>query len=93
MTATATLTSTPTTRPNQDEAEIRALISKWSRALEAKDVDALTADYVPDAVLFDVKPPYKNQGVAAVRRVWQDCLPYFPSSFTSILANIGNVTP
>lgn len=50
---------------NKDEAEIRRLISQWSRALEAKDLDGLTADYAPDAVLYDAIPPYKAEGVAA----------------------------
>ena len=66
-----------------DEAEIRRMIADWARALEAKDVDGLVANYAPDALLFDVKPPYKTTGVAAIRRVWEDCLPYFPKSFRS----------
>ncbi len=81
MTATATMTATRAA--SQDEAEIRALISRWSRALEAKDLDGLTADYAPDAMLFDVKPPYKTEGPAAIRRLWEACLPYFPESFES----------
>ena len=66
-----------------DEAEIRRLIADWSRALEAKDLDGLVAKYVDDAVLYDVKPPYLTRGPAAIRQVWQDCLPYFPAKFKS----------
>ena len=69
--------------PSADERAIRAMIAAWARALEAKDVDALTADYAPDALLYDVKPPYKVEGVAAIRQVWEQCLPYFPASFRS----------
>lgn len=68
---------------SRDEAEIRNLINRWSRALEAKDLDGLTANYRPDAVLYDVKPPYKTEGPAAIRQLWQECLPYFPASFQS----------
>lgn len=85
MTATATATAIPSKRTTRqdEEAAIRSLISQWSRALEATDPDGLTANYVPDAVLYDVKPPYKTQGVAAIRALWAACLPYFPASFTS----------
>jgi uncharacterized protein (TIGR02246 family) len=81
-TATMTKPTTPA-QSTHDEAAIRALISQWSRALEAKDLDALTADYLPDAVLYDVKPPYKTQGPAAIRQTWEACLPCFPKSFKS----------
>lgn len=77
------MTATTIERPAQDEAQIRTLISAWSRALEAKDLDGLTANYAPDMLLFDVKPPYKTVGVAAVRRLWEACLPYFPAAFKS----------
>ncbi|CAA9412049.1 MAG: hypothetical protein AVDCRST_MAG64-2423 [uncultured Phycisphaerae bacterium] len=66
-----------------DEAAIRATIAAWSRALEARDPDGLTANHAADAVLYDVKPPYKLEGVAAIRRTWAACLPYFPASFRS----------
>jgi uncharacterized protein (TIGR02246 family) len=65
------------------EREILDLIAKWRKALEARDLDGLVADYADDAVLFDVKPPYKFQGPAAIRRVWEQCLPYFPKAFKS----------
>ena len=67
----------------RDEAEIRKLIAAWSRALEAKDLDGLVANYAPDVLIYDVKPPYKSEGVVAIRRVWEQCLPYFPASFKS----------
>lgn len=67
----------------KDEAEIRHLIEKWSNALEAKDLDALLADYVPDAVLYDAIPPYKTIGVENIRQTWENCLPYFPEQFAS----------
>lgn len=66
-----------------DEAEIRRLIAKWSAALEKKDVDGLLADYAPDVLLYDLKPPYEIRGVEAFRKLWQDCLPFFPDAFAS----------
>lgn len=73
--------SNPTTQ--QDEPEIRRLIAAWSAALEAKDADALTADHLPDSVLYDAIPPYKTVGKEAIRQVWANCLPYFPEKFQS----------
>lgn len=67
----------------QDEAEIRRLIAEWSAALEAKDVDALTANYTPESVLYDAIPPYKTVGKDAIRESWSNCLPYFPETFKS----------
>lgn len=66
-----------------DEAEIRRLMQKWSDALEAKDVEGLTADYAAEAVLFDAIPPYKTVGVESIRQAWECCLPYFPDEFRS----------
>jgi uncharacterized protein (TIGR02246 family) len=67
----------------RDEEAIRALVRAWSKALEARDLDGLTAAYAPDVVLFDVKPPFRIEGVEAIRRVWEVCLPYFPAEFIS----------
>lgn len=72
-----------TNTTQQDEAEIHRLIAAWSAALEAKDVDALTADYLPDSLLYDAIPPYKVVGKQAIREVWANCLPYFPEKFKS----------
>jgi uncharacterized protein (TIGR02246 family) len=67
----------------QDEADIRALIAEWSRALEAKDVAKMTENYVPDALLYDAIPPYKTVGVEAIRQAWNACFPFFPEKFKS----------
>jgi uncharacterized protein (TIGR02246 family) len=66
-----------------DEQAIRALIAKWTRAVEAKDADAIVADYAEEAVLFDAIPPAKTVGRRAIRDVWAKCFPYFPETFRS----------
>lgn len=60
------------------EQEIRDLLATWRAALEAKDLDGLTADYAANAVLYDAIPPYKAEGVEAIRTAWECCLPYLP---------------
>lgn len=66
-----------------DEAELRRLLAKWSRALEAKDLDRLLEDYADDALLYDAIPPYKVVGLARIRQAGEQCLPCFPATFQS----------
>jgi ketosteroid isomerase-like protein len=63
--------------------QVRSAISAWSRALEAKDVDAMMAHYLEDAVLFDAIPPYKVVGREAIAQAYRSCLPFFPERFVS----------
>ena len=45
-----------------DEAAIRGIIEAWSRALHAKDANALTAHYAPDLLSYDLAPPLATKG-------------------------------
>ncbi len=73
----------PTAEIAPDKAAFLAVIENWRRAFENRDLAALTADYAPDAVLFDVKPPYRLVGIDAIRKTWQHALPCFPKQFKS----------
>lgn len=75
--------SSATAPSTDDEAQLRKLIADWSRALERKDVEALVAPVADDAVLFDVKPPYRVDGKEGYRQLWSACLPCFPDGFRS----------
>lgn len=75
--------ATTAKRHSRDEAEIRKLIADWSKALENRDIDGLTANYAPDMLLFDAIPPYQTRGAAAYRALWEACLPCFPAKFKS----------
>jgi uncharacterized protein (TIGR02246 family) len=74
-------TATLQEAPSRDEAELLALIDAWEEALRAKDIDRLLTNYAPNVVTYDVKPPYQLQGVAALRSMWQTCMPCFPQEF------------
>lgn len=63
------------------EVEIRQLISNQQRAICAKDIDQIMSRYTPEAVIFDVKPPFQTKGKDAIRQLWEDALPCFPDSF------------
>jgi uncharacterized protein (TIGR02246 family) len=54
-----------------DEAAIRALITRWADAVHAGNLDAVLADHDPDIVMFDVPPPYDGlRGIDAYRDSW-----------------------
>jgi ketosteroid isomerase-like protein len=44
------------------EAEIRAAINGWAKALRTKDINALMTNYAPDVLSFDVVNPLQRQG-------------------------------
>jgi ketosteroid isomerase-like protein len=46
-----------------DEAQIRALIEAWARAVRAKDTDGVRSHAVADIVIFDLAPPLASTGV------------------------------
>jgi uncharacterized protein (TIGR02246 family) len=48
-------------------ADVRALLESWSAAVGIKDIDRLMSLYAPDIVYFDVVPPLRFTGSAAVR--------------------------
>ena len=58
----------PATTPSKDEAQIRDLLAKWTRALHAKDLDALMALYAPDTVAFDLMPPQQVPSADGYRK-------------------------
>jgi uncharacterized protein (TIGR02246 family) len=59
-----------------DEAEIRALIERWTTAVHAGDMEGVLADHADDIVMFDVPPPDNGvRGINAYRETW-------PSFFT-----------
>lgn len=66
-----------------DESEIRGLVAEWSRNLCNRDLDKLMAGYHDDVVCYDVKLPYSAVGKVAYRKMWEDCLPFFPEQFGS----------
>ncbi|HEV7391611.1 MAG TPA: SgcJ/EcaC family oxidoreductase [Burkholderiales bacterium] len=60
-----------------DEAAIRTLIDAITKAVRAKDVEAMLAQCAPDIVIFDMVPPLKHQGSQAIRGLWARTLAAF----------------
>ena len=54
-----------------DEAQIRALIESWARAVHQGDIEGVVADHADDIVMFDVPPPSDGvRGIDAYRETW-----------------------
>lgn len=45
------------------ESEIRRLLDERGRAVAAKDVEAVAAQYAPDVVMYNLAPPLQRTGV------------------------------
>jgi len=54
-------------------AQIRELIDGWVEAVRARDLNAITANYAKDALIFDAIPPLRYWGPDAYRKNWEEC--------------------
>jgi uncharacterized protein (TIGR02246 family) len=55
---------------SNDDAEIRALIARWAKAVHAGEMAGVLADHTEDIVMFDVPPPNEVRGKAAYHDTW-----------------------
>ncbi|MGZ5151418.1 MAG: YybH family protein [Burkholderiales bacterium] len=60
-----------------DEAAVRAVIESITKAVRAKDVEAMLAECSPQIVTFDMVPPLRHQGAQAIRGLWAKTLSPF----------------
>jgi ketosteroid isomerase-like protein len=54
------------------QSDVKAVLDKWSQAIEAKDIDRLMSLYSPDITYFDLVPPLQYVGAAALRARFLD---------------------
>jgi uncharacterized protein (TIGR02246 family) len=54
-----------------DEAQIRALVDNWAKAVRAKDMDGALAHHTADIVMFDVPVPLQSRGMEEYRKTWE----------------------
>jgi ketosteroid isomerase-like protein len=57
-----------------DEAELRAMIDRWSKAVRAEDLAGIRADHDPNILMFDVPPPFQSCGLDAYMATWDEFL-------------------
>jgi ketosteroid isomerase-like protein len=63
--------SPPPSAIANDEAEIRALIERWARAVREEDRAGIRADHDPGILMFDVPPPFLSRGLEAYMATWE----------------------
>jgi uncharacterized protein (TIGR02246 family) len=56
------------------EAEIRAQVDSWLRAVLAMDIEGIVSHYAPDILAFDAVSQLQLKGVDAYKKHWQACL-------------------
>lgn len=56
---------------SKDEAEIVALIERWSLAVRSEDRAAIRKDHDADMLMFDVPPPLLSRGLDAYMKTWE----------------------
>lgn len=54
--------------------ELRAEVTDWAAAVEARDIDALLNFYTDDIRVFDVPAPEQLRGKEAYRKNWENFL-------------------
>lgn len=64
----------------RDEGVIRRLVDEQLFALRTKDLDRLMTLYADDFVLYDVNPPFRLEGDAALRRLRDAWFAQLPDS-------------
>ena len=59
---------------NDESAAVREVIDAIADGVRRKDVEAMLAHCAPEIVAFDLLPPFKHEGIDAVRRSWSEGL-------------------
>ena len=54
-----------------DEAAIRALIERWSRAVREQDRAKIRENHADDILMFDVPPPFQSRGIEEYMASWE----------------------
>jgi uncharacterized protein (TIGR02246 family) len=57
-------------KQSADEAEIRALIERWSKAVRDEDRAEIRKDHDAHILMFDVPPPFQSRGIEEYMATW-----------------------
>jgi SnoaL-like domain len=71
---------TPGNSKPDNEAQVRAVIDGWAKAIGAKDIDAVMSHYAADIVTFDLAPPLQTTGPEALKKSLEAWFPTFRPS-------------
>lgn len=71
------------------QSEVRALLDSRSEAIRAKAIDRLMSVYAPDIVYFDIVPPLRYSGSAALRGRFSNWFGRWQSSIVQELRDVN----
>jgi uncharacterized protein (TIGR02246 family) len=54
-----------------DQAQIRALIERWAKAVREENRAAIRADHDSEILMFDLPPPFLSRGLDAYMATWE----------------------
>jgi uncharacterized protein (TIGR02246 family) len=59
------------------EADIRALIENWAKAVQRQDLETIMAHHASNLLMFDVPAPNELRGIEAYRDSWAPFFDHF----------------
>jgi uncharacterized protein (TIGR02246 family) len=65
------MTGTQQESGSNDEADIRALIERWAKAVREENAEGIRADHDSEILMFDVPPPFLSRGLDAYMATWE----------------------
>jgi uncharacterized protein (TIGR02246 family) len=71
------------------ESDVRALLESRSEAMRARDIEPLMALYAPDVVYFDLVPPLRYAGAAALRDRFLDWFGRWESAIGQDISDVN----
>src|SRR5258707_14750820 len=75
------MSSTELNPCENNEAELRELIARWSKAVRDEDLAGIRADHDAELLMFDVPPPFLSRGLDAYMETWKT---FFGSSIRPV---------
>ncbi|GAC1620914.1 MAG: hypothetical protein NVS9B13_11760 [Candidatus Acidiferrum sp.] len=77
-----------------DEAEIRQLLDRWTKAFEARDLNGIMSIYEPGEALvaYDIVPPLQYKGFDAYKKDYQEFLDQFQGAIAIEVRDLSIVT-
>jgi ketosteroid isomerase-like protein len=76
------------TESGNDEAELRELIARWSKAVRDQNLAGIRAGHEPEILMFDVPPPLLVRGLDAYMETWK---PFFDWSTKPVAFDFHDV--
>jgi ketosteroid isomerase-like protein len=60
---------------NTDQEQVRQILEQWASATRKNLQDDILINHAPNAVIYDVLPPMKYDGIETYRRSWGEWQP------------------